>query len=393
MPFPYDRHVVSPEAASGNILTSIAELDPNDPVGTTLRAAIGTAIGDFLLDQRQATTVIGADLDLLHDLAADLARGGKRLRPALCVWGWVAASDGGTNNAFDPLPLLRAAASLELLHVSALVHDDVMDGSDLRRGAPAAHRWLEQWHLEQGRVGDPEAFGRAGAILLGDLLLMWSAELLQQSGFSADRLLPAMPIVEAMRTEVTGGQFLDVLAQTAPTSAGVDVDGALRRAERVTEFKSARYTVVRPVQLGARLAGANDDLLAGLEAFALPLGRAFQYRDDLLGVFGDSTVTGKPAGDDLREGKQTVLIAHARGRLSAIGRRELDGSLGRPDLDADGVRRLQEVIMESGAVDEVETMIGRDYNQALAALAQTTITADGRTALTSLARIAVERSS
>ena len=387
--------MVSSKAASGNDLISIGQLDPNDPVGTTLRSAIGTTIGDFLLDQRQTTTALGADLDLLHDLAADLARGGKRLRPALCVWGWVAGGgdvDGATHE-FEPLPLLRAAASLELLHVSALVHDDVMDGSDLRRGAPAAHRWLEQWHLEQGRVGDPEAFGRAGAILLGDLLLMWSAELLQQSGFGADRLLPALPIAEAMRTEVTGGQFLDVLAQTAPTSAGPDVDAALRRAERVTEFKSARYTVVRPVQLGAKLAGASDDLLAGLEAFALPLGRAFQYRDDLLGVFGDSTVTGKPAGDDLREGKQTVLIAHARGRLSTAGRIALDASLGRPDLDADGVHRLQDMIMESGAVDEVEAMIDRDYNQALAALEQTTITADGRTALTSLARIAVERSS
>lgn len=385
--------MVSPNSTREIVQAAIGELDPTDPVGTSLRAAIGSAIGDFLLDQRRATVGLGAELDQLHDLAADLTRGGKRLRPSLCVWGWVAGGGDRSATGSESLALLRAAASLELLHVSALVHDDVMDGSDLRRGAPAAHRRLEHWHVEQGRVGDPEAFGRAGAILLGDLLLMWSTELLQQSGFAAERLLPALRIAEAMRTEVTGGQFLDVLAQTAPTTDGLDVTAALRRAERVTEFKSARYTVVRPVQLGAKLAGAEDDLLAGLEAFGLPLGRAFQYRDDLLGVFGDSAVTGKPAGDDLREGKQTVLIAHARERLSPAGRAELDASLGRPDLDPAGIVRLQNLIVGSGAVDEVETMISRDYDQALAALAQTAITANGLAGLTSLARIAVERSS
>ncbi len=368
--------------------SSSVAVDPADPAGAGLRSAVGTALAEFLTGQRSATAPLGDELEPLHRSAAELTAGGKRLRPALCVWGWVAA--GGANPV--PSPLVRAAASLELLHVSALVHDDVMDASDLRRGAPSAHRRLESWHHEHGRLGDPESFGRAGAILLGDLLLMWSAEMLQRCGLEPGRLLPALPIVEAMRTEVTGGQFLDVLAQTAPLDhAGENVSAALRRAERVTEFKSARYTVVRPVQLGAALAGADDALLTHLEAFGLPLGRAFQYRDDLLGVFGDSALTGKPAGDDLREGKRTVLIAHARDRMTGSARAELDAALGRPDLDADGVDRLQTLIVDSGAVDAVEAMISADHERALGALEDADLTSAGRTALTSLARLAVER--
>nr|WP_182560406.1 polyprenyl synthetase family protein [Microlunatus kandeliicorticis] len=373
-------------------------MDPADPVGGDLRAEVAAVLTDFLDGQRTATAALGPELDPLHRLATDLTAGGKRLRPALCVWGWVAAA-GPDPAPADRSALFRAAASLELLHVSALVHDDVMDGSDLRRGRPSAHRQLEAWHREQARTGDPVAFGRAGAILLGDLLLMWSTEMLTRSGVAADRLEAAGRIAETMRTEVTGGQFLDVLAQTAPLLApgGSDADAtdpALAAAERVTEFKSARYTVVRPAQLGATLAGAGPALLARLEAYGLPLGRAFQYRDDLLGVFGDPELTGKPAGDDLREGKRTVLVAHARMRADAAGRAELDRRLGDPDLDADGVARLQGLIADSGAVEEVEAMIRAGHDAAVAALDAEPggdLHPAGRQALRRLAELAVDR--
>ena len=398
----------SPDGIVADVAGGPARLDPEDPTGPALRDAIGTAITDFLARQRTATVGLGEDLDPVHRLAAALTDGGKQLRPALCFWGWVAAGgsipDGTTG--IDPVPqqaaqqaaqqaVLRGAASLELLHVSALVHDDVMDGSDLRRGAPSAHRWLEAWHRDRHRSGDPAAFGRSGAILLGDLLLLWSVEMLQRSGLPTERLQAALPIVEAMRTEVTAGQFLDVLAQTQPvlTSDPVaETAEALRRAERVTEFKSARYTVVRPVQLGARLAGGDNDLLARLGEFGSPLGRAFQYRDDLLGVFGDPSVTGKPAGDDLREGKRTVLVAHARDLAGPAGRAELDQWLGRPDLELSRVQDLQALITDCGAVDAVEAMISRDHERAMSALEAAPVTPAGRTALTALAGLLVDRS-
>ncbi|MBA3528243.1 MAG: polyprenyl synthetase family protein, partial [Propionibacteriaceae bacterium] len=255
----------------------------------------------FLAEQQTVLEGVGPELASVHRIAAQLLQGGKRLRPAFAVWGYVAA-DGIPVAGLNAL--LGAAASLEMLHVSALVHDDVMDSSDLRRGLPAAHRQFEAQHVGSGWLGDPEAFGRAGAILLGDLLLMWSVQMLHCSGLPESTLARALPILEAMRTEVTCGQYLDVVAQAhrlpADSSVQPATELALDEASRVVEYKSARYTVQRPCQLGAALGGGDDRLHRALGEYGSPLGRAFQFRDDLLGVFGDSQLTGKPTGDDLR---------------------------------------------------------------------------------------------
>jgi geranylgeranyl diphosphate synthase type I len=300
----------------------------------------------------------------------------------------------------DALPsLLDAAASFDLLHASALVHDDVMDSSDLRRGQPAAHRRFESLHGQGDWLGDGPAFGRAGAILLGDLLIMWSAQLLGEARLRVDSLGRALPLVDQMRTEVTCGQYLDMVVQAAPlprwlpeVAGRVELAGALADASRVTEHKTARYTVVRPLQAGAAVGGADPRLLADLQAYGSPLGRAFQFRDDLLGVFGDPEVTGKPAGDDLREGKRTVLVAQAYARTDAAGRRLLVDLLGDPELGADGVARLQDVITDSGATAEVEATITGSHDQALGALDGADLTDEGRTALRALADAAVRRS-
>ena len=314
--------------------------------------------------------------------------GGKRLRPAFCVWGYVAAAGRPT----EDLPaVLSAAASLDLLHVSALVHDDVIDASDLRRGRPAAHRQFEALHRTAGGEGDPAAFGRAGAILLGDLLIVWSVELLRAAGLAPAALARALPVVEAMRTEVTCGQYLDMMAQTGLLTD--DTRPGLVGADRVVEYKSARYTVQRPCQAGAAIGGGNTQLERDLAAYGSPLGRAFQFRDDLLGVFGDSELTGKPTGDDLREGKRTVLIAAAYARARPAARAALADGLGDPDLDADGVARLQQLITETGAAEAVETRIAEGHEQALHALARADITAQGRAGLTALADAAVRRTS
>lgn len=358
-------------------------LDPTDPLSTDLLAQINVAIDDFLDGQRPLLDDVGPEAFILGNLARMFTDGGKRLRPAFCIWGAVAAGGIPAN----PEPLLRAAAALDLLHVGILVHDDVMDSSATRRGLPAAHVQLANRHHEEGLLGSASSFGRAGAILLGDLLQLWSIEMLDSSGFDPARLDSARPVLARMRTEVTCGQFLDVHLQHEPITDG---QHALLAAARVVEYKTAKYTVQRPVQFGATLAGASDELLTGLAAYGSALGRAFQFRDDLLGVFGDEATTGKPAGDDLREGKRTVLVAHAYAGTSDSGRHLLDSRLGDPELDAAGVTALRDVIIDAGAPEVVEAMITEGFDGALAAL-DVPMTQAGRQALHGLAYAATRR--
>ncbi len=368
-----------------------AVLDPADPLSPAFTDAVAAVLDEFLDAQRDTLAAIDPALEPLHAMARSLLAGGKRIRPAGCVWGYVAAA--GVPAGRELAPLLAAGASLDLLHVSALVHDDVMDGSDLRRGRPAAHRQFERLHAEQGLVGAAETFGRAGAILYGDLLLIWSSELLHRSGLPAAALGRALPLLESMRTEVTAGQYLDILAQSRPFASD-DLSTAIEAAERVVEYKSAKYTVQRPTQFGASLGGADERLLDVLARYGSALGRAFQFRDDLLGVFGDERLTGKPAGDDLREGKRTVLIAHTVAAAAPIARARFTELFGRPELDPDQIATVREIIVGSGARDQVETMIGSSHAEALAALdTDAPLTPEGRQALSTLATIAAHRSS
>ena len=374
-----------------------AVLDPQAPLSQAFREAVSAEISAFLSEQSAVLDSVGPELVPVHLMASQLLCGGKRIRPAFCVWGYVAAA--GMPAEEELKPLLAAAGSLDVLHVSALVHDDLMDSSDLRRGRPAAHRQFEALHANAGWLGDSAAFGRAGAILLGDLLLMWSAQMLHGAGVDHSTLERALPIVEAMRTEVTCGQYLDMVAQAHPLRKRAPAIGSLKPtielalddASRVVEYKAARYTVQRPCQIGAALGGGTDELYFALGAYGSPLGRAFQFRDDLLGVFGDPQVTGKPAGDDLREGKRTVLVAHAYAHADDPGQKLLLQRLGDPALDDAGISELQQVIVESGARDAVESMINDYYERALKALHDTEITEEGRVGLTSLADAAVRR--
>ena len=379
-------------------VTELGVLDATEPLSPAFRRAVSARLAAFVERQAPVLAEIGPELAAVHAQADALLAGGKRLRPAFAVWGHVAVAGLPAPDVLEPL--LDAAASFDLLHASALAHDDVMDSSDVRRGQPAAHRRFEALHAAAGWLGDGPAFGRAGAILLGDLLIMWSAQLLAESGLADDALARALPLVDRMRTEVTCGQYLDMVVQAQPlpgwlpeVDGRTDLTGALADADRVTEHKSARYTVVRPLQAGAAVGAADPTLLAGLQAYGSPLGRAFQYRDDLLGVFGDPEVTGKPAGDDLREGKRTVLVAQAYARTDDAGRRLLVELLGDPDLGSDGVARLQEVISASGATAEVEATIAAAYDESLAALDAAEVTDEGRTALRALADAAVRRTS
>lgn len=340
---------------------------------------------EFFGRQRTVLGGISADALPLLDAVVALSAGGKRLRARLCYWGWRAA--GGDPQ--DPA-VVRAGAALELFQSAALIHDDVIDRSDTRRGAPSVHRRFEAVHADHGWALDGPAFGVAAAILSGDLCLSWSEQSFAAATTAAPGGHRARAVFDLMRTEVMAGQYLDVQGEVS--GGGQDRDGAVQRALDVIRYKSAKYSVEHPVVLGAALAGAPERLLERCAAFALPLGEAFQLRDDVLGVFGDPAATGKPAGDDLREGKRTVLVGYVR-RLG--GEREiarLEEALGRPDLTEEDVTELRALITGCGALGATEELIERLSQDAFSALDRLGAGAVPLAALRGLATAAVRRS-
>jgi geranylgeranyl diphosphate synthase, type I len=366
-----------------------------------IRTEVARALEDFLARQRETLAAIGDDLLPCLDAMAGLLAGGKRLRPAFCYWGWRAA--GGE----DCPEIYTAAAALELLQASALVHDDVMDASDTRRGKPAVHRQFGSQFAAgklqpsgrfrsairlpfAGQPGSAEQFGIGAAILIGDLLLAWTDELYHGSGFGPDVLACGQPALNAMRTEVAAGQYLDLLSQVSHSTS-------VRAALRVVTYKTAKYTIERPLQLGAAMAAGpqSASTAAALQGmcteYGIPLGIAFQLRDDILGVFGDPARTGKPVSGDISEGKRTVLMALARDRASASQARILDRHLGDRGLTDVGAAKVQAVLTETGAVAECEALIAASVKEAVSALDGAPITEEARTALAELAVMATDR--
>lgn len=290
------------------------------------------------------------DDDLEHPFAMlrrFVARGGKRLRPTFCYWAFVGA--GGDRE--DPM-IIDAGAGLELLHTFALLHDDVMDGSDLRRGEPAMHKAFASEHESGAWRGDAGRFGDGAAILVGDLAFVY-ADLMT-------RAIPAgaRPVFDEARVELCAGQYLDLIGMMRSER---DAD----RAAKIARYKSGKYTVERPLHFGAALAGHLDEFEKELSAVGLPLGDAFQLRDDVLGVFGEPEATGKPVGDDLRQGKLTQLLAAAVIRLGDEGAL---ARVGARDLTEDEVQAIQDAIAASGALAEIEDLIERRLDEALAAI-------------------------
>ena len=344
----------------------------------------------------QLRTVLAAasdDADVLADAVAQILSGGKRLRAAFCYWSWRA--HGGRPGTPEADSVLRVGAALELFQAAALFHDDVMDDSDTRRGFPAAHRAFALRHGDQGLSGDAERFGMSAAILLGDLTLIASEQ--EFAGALALQPIPraerARAVFDLMRTEVTVGQYLDVLAQAMPW--GDDPADDEVRAREVIRTKAARYSVEHPIVLGASLADAGEDDLEACRALGLPLGEAFQLRDDLLGVFGDPRTTGKPAGDDLREGKRTILTARAVARARAAADDAtvelLRHRLGDRTLTEADVTLLADAIAGTGAPDDVEALIDDLAGRAFAAMDERPWPEPARSQLIALAHAAVDR--
>ncbi|MFJ4045555.1 polyprenyl synthetase family protein [Microbacterium sp. NPDC089987] len=349
--------------------------------------AVAERLDCFVQSIRSRSAEYGPDAELFLDAAVTTLQGGKRLRARFAHAGWLAAAGASTTT---DAALWGLGAALEVFQSAALVHDDLIDNSDTRRGRPASHRALEAAHRDAGWHGDAAAFGRSTAVLLGDLLVAWSDDLLEESLIGHPHAAPTRTEYARMRRDVTVGQMLDVTEESAwsvnpPASL-------LERALRVASLKSARYSVEQPILLGATLGGADQRLLVRLRAFGHPVGMAFQLRDDMLGVFGDPAVTGKPAGDDLREGKRTALIAIARETLPPDARAHLDARIGDPDLTADEVVQLQELIRETGAADRVEQMIAEYSDAAVRALRDAEVGATASQALQSVAEAAIARS-
>ena len=363
-----------------------AAAPPSPPLAAAeldrLRTAVSEALSDFLDRQRDTLAAMDPSLAPVVDEVCALAEGGKRLRPAFAYWGWRGARIPSA--AEDEAAVLRAVAALEFVHASALVHDDVMDGAHTRRGRPATHVGFAARHSAGDLDGDRELFGTGAAILVGDLALVWSDELLRRSGLSSTALTRARGVWDTMRTEVTAGQYLDLLRAAGGLPGP---DGALK----VARYKSAGYTVQRPLQLGAAIAGAGPEIAEAYTAIGLPLGEAFQLRDDVLGVFGDPAVTGKSADDDLREGKQTLLIALAEESADAAGRRLLDDLLGNADAGSEEFDALRALLESTGARARVEERIAERTALARAAIAAAPVAGDARAALEALAVAATSR--
>ncbi|MEJ6014253.1 polyprenyl synthetase family protein [Corynebacterium sp. H127] len=358
--------------------------DSQDLTLENIPAAVNECLAEFFNSQRAVVAEIDAVvLDAVSLLEDMVMGGGKRMRP---MFAWAGYQGAGGHVEEDPMAVLRAVSALEFIQACALIHDDIIDASDTRRGSPTVHRRVEANHNISGWVGDAADFGTGVAILIGDLALSWAEEMLQRSGLSDAALRRVRAPWSAMKTEVIAGQILDI---TAESSANERAD----IAEKVNRFKTAAYTIERPLHIGAALADAPAPLVDAYRAFGHDIGIAFQLRDDLLGVFGDPNITGKPAGDDLREGKRTVLLAEALRRADADAPAHataLRTGIGATD-DPQQLAALARIIAELGADDVVEKRIAELTETGLQHLEGTELSEEVRLKLRELAIRATKR--
>ena len=359
-------------------LTSESWADPEhfDTWRSDARRAVLRRVADFVAE-RCAAELKGARVEVAGDILMNFLSGGKCLRSTFMYLGWL----GG---AMPSDAALGAAASLELLHAFALLQDDVMDGSASRRGRPAAHIQFARWHRDRGLSGSAGKFGESAAILLGDLCLIWAEQMLRESGVDRRALHRAWPRYDAMRTELAVGQFADLAGDVRdlpPLEAVLDV------ARR----KSGNYTVRRPLEMGATMAGCDDRTVSKLGRYGTAVGEAFQLRDDVLGVFGSASTTGKPSGGDLIEHKPTSLVMAAHQLADAPTRRQLTQLMNSAELDDDAVQRWRALIVETGAVEWIEKMITDRVASARKELSDMLIDESVRSALANMAAVCTER--
>ena len=345
------------------------------PSLAAIAARVEQRLREFLAPEHARWAAFDADLaEPMAEIGRLVLVGGKRLRPAFCHWGFAAA--GG-----DPADemVANAGAAFELMHAFALFHDDVMDDAASRRGNPTTHTVFAQHHRDGAWAGEARRFGEGVAILVGDLAFVYSDMLMAGAGTAA------WGIWNELRIELNVGQVLDIIGS-------VRNERSRHKAEQICRYKSGKYTIERPLHLGAVMAAPERaaQLLPALSAYGLPLGDAFQMRDDVMGAFGDAAVTGKPVGGDLREGKPTPLMARAVAAADAAQQQVL-ALVGRADLTDDDVARVQQAIIDSGALADLEATITRLTAEAVAAIERAPIEPGARDELIALATYVSQR--
>jgi geranylgeranyl diphosphate synthase type I len=314
-----------------------------------LTKAVTEQLRAYLAERRSECAYMGADYgELTAALEEFVLRGGKRLRPAFAYWGWRAVAENPDDS--DEEQALRLFSALELLHACALVHDDVIDASATRRGLPTVHRLFSEKHRTHDWHGSPDQFGLSAAILLGDLALVWADDIVATVDLPVEAHHRVHRIWGAIRTEVLGGQYLDIVAEASGAES-------VASAMTVNVYKTASYTISRPLQLGVAAAADRPDVQATFHELGTNLGVAFQLRDDVLGVFGDDVAAGKSCSDDLRAGKASLLLVRATALAPPAARAELRRHLGDPELAPDDADRCREIIADSGALASVEWLI------------------------------------
>jgi len=357
--------------AAGRSLARVPTAPP--PSLAIIGGRVADRIDDLLAGEQTRWAAVDADLDEPFAALRALVRGGKRLRPAFCHWGFVGAGGG----ADDPR-VVDAGAALELLHTFALVHDDIMDDSVRRHGIDCLHVDFAARHRARRWHGEDRRFGDGAAILIGDLAFVYADHLLRGAPAAA------LEIYTELRLEVNIGQYLDLVG-TASRQA------SLHQARTICVYKSGKYTIERPLHLGAALAGRLDDLAKPFTEYGIPLGEAFQLRDDLLGAFGDGDRLGKRVGEDLRDGKPTALYAFTRDRATGADAELLDGRFGHADLTPDDLAAIQHIMESTGARATVERSVGELTEVAIAAIAAADIEGEARRELVALAEFVAGR--
>ncbi|KMO77154.1 (2E,6E)-farnesyl diphosphate synthase [Mycolicibacterium chubuense] len=341
-----------------------------------LRAGVRNYLADFVRSECLGR-LAAANVDVAGDLLSGFLDGGKYVRSTFMYVGWLCGAD-------ENAAALRASASLELLHAFALIQDDVMDGSPLRRARPSAHVSFGRWHRDRGLAGSADRFGESAAILLGDLCLVWAEQMLRRSGVGQHALARVWPRYDDMRTELAIGQFSDLVnsSHTLPTLE--EVLDVLRR-------KSGNYTVRRPLEIGAAMAGCDDAVIDALSGYGAAIGEAFQLRDDILGVFGTPSLTGKSAGTDMEERKATSVIVAAYELADGPLRDQLFDLMNRPHIDSDAADHWRNLIVASGAVQWIEQLIAERHTRALNFLDGVAIPDFARAALADMAVACTQR--
>lgn len=341
-----------------------------------LRRSAGDAVADFVRT-RCTPELADTGVDIAPEVMSQFVAGGKCLRSTFMYLGWLCGAD-------DDDAALRASASLELLHAFALLHDDVMDEAELRRGEPSAHLRFARWHRGRALPGSAGRFGESAAILLGDLCLVWAEQMLRDSGMNATALQRVWPRYDAMRTELAVGQFADLCNVAPPLPSVEEVLDVARR-------KSGNYTVRRPLEIGAAMSGCDERSLWLLGRYGTAVGEAFQLRDDLLGAFGSPTVTGKPGGSDFYEHKITSVVAAAHQLADASTRRQLLELMTTDKLDETDLARWRALITATGASDWIEDMISERVAAARELIYRIRIEDSVQTALVNMATVSTDR--